>query len=155
MTSGFVARDCVFCKIVAGKLPSYRVYEDKNYIAMLDIFPNIQGQTLVIPKKHLDSYAFKLKDAELANFIAAIKKVANLLEKRLRVGRVHMVLEGTGVNHLHAKLYPALGTNKAFEQAIAEERIFFESYPGYVTTMMGPQADKKGLTELQKRITGK
>ncbi len=150
-----MANDCIFCKIVAGKMPAYKVYEDKNYIAVLDLFPNITGQTLVIPKKHLESYAFGLKDSDLREFIIAIKKVANLLEKRLKVGRIHMVLEGTGVNHLHAKLYPALGTNKAFKQAVAAERLFFESYPGYVTTLMGPQADDDKLRKLQKRITGK
>ena len=150
-----MSNDCIFCRIIAGKLPSYKVYEDKNYLAILDLFPNITGQTLVMPKRHLDSYAFGLEDSELKDFISATKRVANLLEKRLNVGRVHMILEGTGVNHLHAKLYPALGTDKAFQQAVAEERMFFESYPGYVTSMMGPQAEEKELAKLQKRITGK
>ena len=131
------------------------MYEDENYIAMLDIFPNIRGQTLVIPKKHLDSYAFRLKDAELSDFITTTKRVANLLEKKLKVERVHMILEGTGISHLHAKLYPALGTDEVFKQAIAEACVFFESYPGYVTSMMGPKADEKELKKLQTRITGK
>ncbi len=151
---GRMANDCIFCRIIEGKLPSYKVYEDKDYLAILDLFPNIVGQTLVMPKRHLDSYAFGLKDNELKEFISATKKVANLLEKRLKVGRVHMILEGTGVNHLHAKLYPTLGTDKAFQQAVAEERIFFKSYPGYVTSMMGPQADEKELARIQKRILG-
>jgi histidine triad (HIT) family protein len=150
-----VKDNCIFCKIIAGKLPSYKIYEDRNYIAMLDIFPNITGQTLVIPKKHLGSYAFKLSDAELKSFITATKKVANILEKKLHVGRVHMVFEGTGVDHLHAKLYPAIGTNEVFKQAMAEEHVFFGSYPGYVTTLMGPKADENVLRKLQKRITGK
>lgn len=150
-----MAKDCIFCRIVKGEIPSYKVYEDEGYIAILDLFPNIKGQTLVIPKKHLDSYAFRLKDVDLANFISATKRVANLLEKKLKVGRVHMVLEGTGVNHLHAKLYPALGTDEVFKQAIAEERVFFESYPGFVTTLMGPQATDKDLKALQELIVKK
>jgi diadenosine tetraphosphate (Ap4A) HIT family hydrolase len=147
-----MVRNCIFCKIVKGSAPSYKVYEDSKYVAVLDIFPNIVGQTLVMPKKHTDSYAFKLEDAELRDFIVATKKVAKLLEKRLKTGRVHMVLEGTAINHLHAKLYPALGTDRKFVQAIAEERIHFDCYPGYVTTLMGPRANDAELKGLQKRI---
>ena len=150
-----MANNCVFCRIMAGELPAYTVYEDKDYIAILDAFPNINGQTLVMPKRHTDSYAFKLKDAELREFISVTKKVANLLEKKLKVRRVHMILEGTGVNHLHAKLYPASGTDEIFKDAIAEEHVFFESYPGYVTSMVGPKANENALRRLQKLITGK
>ena len=46
--------DCVFCKIVAGEIPSYKVYEDEKYLAFLDIFPSAEGHTLVIPKKHVE-----------------------------------------------------------------------------------------------------
>lgn len=150
-----MTKECIFCRIANGSAPSYKIYEDGGCIAVLDIFPNIKGQTVVITKKHRNSYAFRLRDDELSDFIIAVKRVARLLEKKLKVGRVHMVLEGTGVNHLHAKLYPAVGTNRSFEQAMAEERVFFESYPGYVTTLMGPQADEKELKALQKWITGK
>lgn len=150
-----MVKDCIFCKIVNGTAQSYKIYEDENYIAVLDIFPNIKGQTVVISKRHRSSYAFKLGDNELSNFIATTKRVVRLLEKRLNVGRVHMILEGTGVNHLHAKLYPAVGTDKRFEQAIAEERVHFDCYPGYVTTLMGPRANDKELERLQKQITRK
>ena len=51
----------------------------------------------------------RFREVRLAKFIKAVKKVANLLEEKLNVKRVHMVFEGTGVNHLHAKLYPAIG----------------------------------------------
>ncbi len=148
-----MAEECIFCKIAKKEVPSYRIYEDNEYIAFLDIYPNIKGQSLVIPRKHLESYAFALDGKELAGIVIAAKKVSKLLEARLKVGRVHMVLEGTGVNHLHAKLYPALGTNKAFEAVIAEEKLFFEAYPGYVTTLMGPRAKDEDLKALQKQIT--
>jgi len=69
--------DCIFCRIVKGELPSYRVYEDQDYFGFLDIFPMVRGQTLLIPKKHKDSYAFALNDKELADFIVGVKKVAN------------------------------------------------------------------------------
>jgi diadenosine tetraphosphate (Ap4A) HIT family hydrolase len=149
-----MAKDCIFCRIADGTMKSYRFYEDKDYIAVLDIFPNIKGQAVVISRRHRDSYAFKLNDEELSGLVIATKRVARILERKLRVGRVHMVLEGTGVNHLHAKLYPAVGAGKAFEQAEAVKRVHFESYPGYVTTLMGPKADEKELEELQRIITG-
>lgn len=146
---------CLFCMIAKGKVPSYKIYEDRKYVAILDLFPNIKGQTLVLPKRHFDSYAFALSDKTLSDFVLATKKVALLIQKRLKAGRVHMVIEGTGVNHLHAKLYPAIGTDEKFKQAIAEERMYFESYPGYVTTLMGPQASESDLRFVQKMICGK
>jgi diadenosine tetraphosphate (Ap4A) HIT family hydrolase len=148
-----MVKDCIFCSIANGSAPSYKVYEDKMCVAVLDIFPNIKGQTVVITKKHCDSYAFSMKDKELSDFIISVKNVAKLLEERLEVGRVHMALEGTGVNHLHAKLYPAMGCDRKFKQAIAEERVFFKCYPGYVTTLMGPKADDVELRKLKEQIT--
>ncbi|MDE1855419.1 MAG: HIT domain-containing protein [Candidatus Micrarchaeota archaeon] len=147
--------DCIFCKIAAGKVPAYRIYEDKDYLAFLDIFPNIEGQSLVITKRHVESLFSKLEDKELSEFIITTKKVANLIRKRLGVARVHLVLEGTGVNHFHAKLYPSSGmTDSEFKEVIAAERVFFKEYPGYVTTLMGPQADAAALEKVQKKITG-
>ncbi len=146
---------CIFCKIVKGELPSYNVYEDRSFIGILDIYPNIKGQTLVIPKRHVPSYVFDLSNIELAELMATTKKVAKLLERKLNVGRVHIVFEGTSVNHLHAKLYPAIGTSKLFRQAIAKENIYFTSYPGFVTTMMGPRADDKELEAVRRKISGK
>ncbi|MDE1827649.1 MAG: HIT domain-containing protein [Candidatus Micrarchaeota archaeon] len=150
-----MAESCLFCRIANGEIPSYKIWEDENFYAFLDIFPNIRGQTLVIPKRHYQSDAFKLDDAVLAEFIKAIKKVAAVLEKGIDVGRVHMVLEGMGVNHLHAKLYPAIGLHqKEFEEVLAKQEIFFEEYPGYVSTLMGPKATEKELRALQKQILG-
>ena len=145
--------DCLFCKIIKGKLNSYKIYEDKDYIAILDIFPNIKGQTLVIPKKHTGSNAFNLSDKQLEEFIKVTKKVAKLLENKLEVGRVHLVLEGTGVNHLHAKLYPAIGiTSKRFKEIWAKDRIYFKKYEGYISTLTGPKASEEFLKKVQEQI---
>lgn len=144
--------DCIFCKIVAGEAPYYKVYEDEDFLSILDIFPNIKGQSVVLSKKHLQSYAFDIDDQTLKDFIIASKKTAKILEKALGVGRVHAVIEGTGINHLHAKLYPAIGSTKGFRQHIASEKRYFESYPGYVSTLMGPEASRKELEELHKSI---
>ena len=54
--------DCLFCKIIKGDIPSVKIWEDDNHIAILDAFPNTKGATLVIPKKHYDSYIFDMDD---------------------------------------------------------------------------------------------
>ena len=143
---------CIFCKIVEGKESSFKIYEDKNYIAILDLFPNIMGQTLVIPKEHIDSYAFDLPEKELCKLMKATKKVAKMLEKGLKVKRVHMVMEGTAINHLHVKLYPAIGMKSKNEKRIADDRIYFDEYKGYITTLLGPKANEKDLKEVQNKI---
>ncbi|MGC8687429.1 MAG: HIT family protein [Candidatus Micrarchaeia archaeon] len=144
--------DCIFCKIANNEAGSYKIYEDKDYIAILDIFPNIRGQTLVIPKRHIDSYAFDLPDDELCRFMATSKKVAKIIEKGLKVARVHIVLEGTAINHLHAKLYPAIGMNDKNEQHVSDEVIHFDKYPGYVTTILGPKARDDELKNVMEEI---
>ncbi len=103
--------DCIFCKIVEGEAPSHKIWEDENYLAFLSIFPNTEGTTVVIPKKHYGSYPFDLPDNVLSDLILATKKVAKLLDSKLDdVGRTAMVFEGFGVDHVHSKLFPMHGT---------------------------------------------
>jgi histidine triad (HIT) family protein len=121
--------NCIFCKIVEGSVPSYKIYEDAKYIAFLDVFPTAEGQTLVIPKNHTDSSFINVSDGELADFIVVVKKVAKILREKLKKGRINLVFEGVDVNHLHAKLYP-----------------------DYVVTSGGAKASDSALRELQKRL---
>ncbi|MDE1865573.1 MAG: HIT domain-containing protein [Candidatus Micrarchaeota archaeon] len=144
--------DCIFCRIMSGEISSYKIWEDEEFVAILDAFPNIKGQSLVISKKHIDSYLFALSEARVAEIMKAAKKVANLLEKKLAVKRVHMISEGTGVNHLHIKLYPAMGYGKGPNPpGYTPEK--FEKYPGYVTSAVGPRADEEELKAVWKEIT--
>ena len=145
-------KNCIFCKIVEGKEKSFKLHEDKKYIAILDRFPNIMGQTLVITKDHINSYAFDLSEKELCELMKVTKKVAKMLEKGLKVKRVHMVIEGTAINHLHVKLYPAIGMKSKNKKLIADDRIYFDEYKGYITTLLGPKADEKDLKEVQNKI---
>ncbi len=145
-------KEDIFCMIVKGKVPAFKIYENKDVIAILDIFPNIKGQTLVLSKKHKTGYVFDLNNKELKKFIIAIKKVVRLLEKKLKVKRVHIVFEGTGINHLHAKLYPAIGLKEKYAEVWAKEKKHFNKYEGYVTTLTGPKAKEKELKKLQEKI---
>ncbi|MBS3092041.1 HIT domain-containing protein [Candidatus Pacearchaeota archaeon] len=144
-------KDCIFCKIVNGELPSVKIWEDKDFIAVLDPNPNTKGMTLIIPKKHYDSYIFDDSDEFCKNIIIASKRVAKLLEKGLNVKRVAMVMEGMGINHAHIKLYPLYGFNAKFEEMWAKDKVFFNKYEGYISTQLGP---KVSIDELKKLADG-
>lgn len=145
-------KDCIFCKIIKGEIPSVEIWEDKNFLAILDVFPNTKGMTLIMPKKHYDSEVLKMNDKIYSDFFLATKKVANILKKGLKVNRVAMVMEGMGVNHAHIKLYPLHGVGPKFKAVWAGEKVFLKKYPGYLTTQIGPQADIKELQKIAKQI---
>ena len=128
--------DCVFCKIVDGQLPSHKIWEDKMHLAFLSIFPNTEGATVVIPKKHYPSYAFDLENEVLINLILATKKVAKLLDNVfVDVGRTGMVFEGFGVDHVHSKLFPLHGTKmKEWKPLHSNIDKYFKKYEGYISS---------------------
>lgn len=66
---------CIFCSIVKGEIPSYKIYEDKNVYAFLDIADDVEGHTLVIPKKHYENL-IEMPEDELANIMSAVKKIS-------------------------------------------------------------------------------
>lgn len=140
-------KDCIFCKIVKGEIPSVKIWENDEFIAILDKFPNVEGMTLVIPKKHFDSYVFDMDKENYSKIILAVRDVAKLLDKKLKVKRTAMVMEGLGVNHAHIKLYPIYGLDKKFEETWAKDKVFFEKYEGYISTQLGPE---KSIEELNK-----
>jgi len=145
-------KDCIFCKIVKGEIDAAKIWEDNEFLAFLDANPNTKGMTLIIPKKHYDSYAFDMPNKKYQKLLLAAKKVAKLLDKKLKVKRTAMVMEGLGINHVHIKLYPLYGIKKKFEKYIAKERKYFDKYDGYISTHTGPKADPKELKKLAKKI---
>jgi len=150
--------DCIFCKIASGEIPCHKIWEDKDYLAFLSIFPNTEGFTVVIPKKHYPSYAFDLPDDILKDLIIASKKVARLLDSKLDdVGRTALMFEGFGVDHVHSKLFPMHGTANMKEWRPIESKInkFFKKYEGYISSHDYERVDDKTLDKLAKRIRGK
>src|SRR3989338_10351294 len=143
-------KDCIFCKIVKDEIPSVKIWEDDKFIAILDKFPNVKGMTLVIPKKHFDSYVFEMNDKDYQELMLASKKVARLLDKKLKVMRTAIVMEGLGVNHAHIKLYPIHGLDKKFKETWAKEKIFFEKYEGYISTQLAPEKSIEELNKINK-----
>ena len=95
----------IFSKIIAGEIPSYKIYEDDNYYAFLDINPLAEGHTLVIPKVETD-YLFDLEDEVLANMIVFAKKVALAIVQTMVCKRVGVAVLGLEVPHAHIHLVP-------------------------------------------------
>lgn len=98
--------DCVFCKIVSGLLPHYKLFEDEDFFAILDAFPSIEGQVLIFPKKHFEGSIFDLENEGYSNFFKFSKKIAKAIQDSLNPLKVGLVVEGLEVDHLHLKLYP-------------------------------------------------
>lgn len=95
----------IFSKIIAGEIPSYKIYEDKRYYAFLDIHPLAEGHTLVIPKVECD-YLFDLKDDVLADMMVFAKKVALAIDETMECKRVGVAVLGLEVPHAHIHLVP-------------------------------------------------
>ena len=95
----------IFSKIVDGEIPAYKVAEDENYLAFLDIFPVAKGHTLVIPKKEVD-YIFDLEDELYVGLQAYAKKVAVGLKIAIPCKKVGVLVLGLEVPHAHIHLIP-------------------------------------------------
>lgn len=129
-----------------------QIWEDKDNIAILDLFPTMQGQTVLITKAHKQSDLSDMSTDEYTNLFVATKQVVNILKKGLSIKRVAMVVEGMGINHAHVKLYPLAGLERTFQEMWHKERIFFEEYKGYISTQLGPRANIAELEDLAKKL---
>ncbi len=95
----------IFTKIVNGEIPCYKIAEDENYFAFLDISPVAKGHTLVIPKKEVD-YLFDLDDDLYAGLQLFAKKIAHALKKAIPCEKVGVLVLGLEVPHAHIHLAP-------------------------------------------------
>jgi histidine triad (HIT) family protein len=147
---------CIFCEIAQGAAPAHVIWEDEKHLAFLSIFPNTEGFSVVIPKKHFPSYAFDCPDENLNELIIATKKVARLLDAKLEdVGRTGMIFEGFGVDHLHAKLFPMHGTKMVgWKPLHSSNPTYFEKYEGYISSHDYKRADDEALAKLARKIRG-
>lgn len=151
-----ICMDCIFCKIVKGEVPAYKIWEDEKHLAFLSIFPNTEGFSVVITKEHYPSYPFDLPKDVLMDLVNAAKQTAKLLDTKLEdVGRTGMIFEGFGVDHVHAKLFPMHGT-KMTEWKPLKSNVdkYFEKYEGYISSHDYKCTDNEKLAELAKKITG-
>lgn len=101
---------CIFCKIVAGEIPSYKVYEDEDVYAFLDIAPVNYGHTLVVTKKHFANME-EIPEEELCQLIKAVKKVGKAIKEGLsaagyNIGENNDPVAGQVVPHIHFHVMP-------------------------------------------------
>ncbi|MGL2994438.1 HIT family protein [Flavobacterium sp. TSSA_36] len=95
----------IFTKIVQGEIPCYKVAEDEQFLAFLDVNPNAVGHTLCIPKQEIDKL-FDLDDELYIGLMQFSKKVATALEKTIPCARIGMAVIGLEVPHAHVHLIP-------------------------------------------------
>lgn len=101
---------CLFCKIIAKKIPAEVVYEDASVIGILDIHPRSPGHTMIIPKAHAETI-FEVSDDEVGALFLAVKKMTNMLKKSFNpdgftIGINHGAASGQEVDHLHIHIIP-------------------------------------------------
>jgi histidine triad (HIT) family protein len=95
----------IFTKIVNGEIPCYKIAEDENFLAFLDVNPNAKGHTLCIPKQEINKI-FDIEDDLYLGLMAFSKKVAVALEKTVPCKRIGMAVIGLEVPHAHVHLIP-------------------------------------------------
>ena len=105
--------DCLFCKIIAKKIPALTIYENENVMAFLDIAPRAKGHTVVIPKHH-SATLVDLPEEEIGPLFSAVRSVSELLLKSLNaegltIGINHGAASGQVVGHLHVHILPRFG----------------------------------------------
>lgn len=95
----------IFTKIVNGEIPCYKIAEDENYLAFLDVNPNAKGHTLCIPKQEIN----KIFDMEEEHYLGLMKfsrKIAKAVEKSVECKRIGVAVVGLEVPHVHVHLIP-------------------------------------------------
>jgi len=100
----------IFSKIVSGEIPTYKIVENDEFLAFLDIFPLVRGHVLVVPKIEIDNF-FDLPDELLSKMILFAKPVAKAIEKSFDCNSCGMSVVGLEVPHAHLHLVPLNNSN--------------------------------------------
>ena len=112
---------CIFCNILAGKIPSHKVCEDSHTFAFLDIRPIRPGHTLVIPKAHVDHF-IDVPDGDYTPLMTATKRIARTLQAVTKPARVGLVIAGFDVPHTHVHVIPLQGFEDISARALPASR---------------------------------
>ncbi len=109
--------NCIFCQIVAGASPSYKVYEDKLFLGFLDIFPRTKGHSILIPKKH---FRWVYDVPQFGNYWDAVLKVTRAMQKAMRPQFVTYVTHGLEIPHAHIHILPRSAGETSFVPAVRQ-----------------------------------
>jgi len=116
----------IFTKIVNGEIPCYKIAEDENFLAFLDVNPNAKGHTLCIPKQEIDKI-FDIEDDLYLGLMQFSKRIAVALEKTIPCKRIGMAVIGLEVPHAHVHLIPLNGMDEMrFQNKVALTKEEFE-----------------------------
>lgn len=131
--------DCIFCKIANGEIPSVKIWEDEEHLAILDINPYAKGHTLVIPKKHSE-WVWDISDKDYIRYMKIVKYLANVLRKAFDTEWVEEVIAGVGVSHSHIHLLPRQKNDGLGEIPIKP---------------ISPKPSEREMKEIAEKIRGK
>lgn len=117
---------CIFCSIIQGDIPAYKIWEDAHFFVFLDIHPLQKGHTLLIPKNHTEE-VFDLSNELYVNLFSTAQKLSKPLREAMGSKKIGLVIEGFGVAHAHIHLIPInnpheLDPNKAYNATEEELR---------------------------------
>src|SRR5690554_826707 len=99
------SKECLFCQIIEGLSPSYKVYEDNYYLAFLDSKPIREGHILLVPKEHFD-YVFDMPDEGYLLLFGKAKDLSHSLQRALNAQRIGLLISGIAIPHVHLHLLP-------------------------------------------------
>jgi len=127
----------IFIKIVNGEIPCFKITEDENFLAFLDVNPNAKGHTLCIPKREIDKI-FDIEDDLYVGLMQFSKKVAIALEKAVSCKRVGMAVIGLEVPHAHVHLIPLNEMDEMrFQNKVKLEKEEFEALAKSIQSHLG------------------
>ena len=129
-------KDCVFCGIVAGVKNGEKVWEDEEFLAVLDINPCARGHLLVIPKKHY-RWVWDMEKEEYLRYMEKVRYLANVLRKAFGTGCVQEAIVGVDVIHSHVHLLP---------------RVDGDGLGGLPVSPMTPKLSEEEMREIRDKI---
>lgn len=129
--------ECIFCKIAKGEMPSYKIYEDREFFAFLDIRPLNPGHTLVIPKAH---YRWVWDMPNIGRYYEAVQKIARAIKEELKTDYVVSMVFGEEVPHAHVWLVP---------------RFNGDGHGGAINLINVKQISKEEMESIAKRLSSR
>ena len=113
--------ECLFCRLVCGDLPSYRVYEDESFVVLLTIHPVNAGHVLVVPRAHIESF-YEVEDALYAPLMLLVKRMAQAIGAVFTPLQVVMETSGVGNRHVHIHVLPVYGLYDRVPREVMERQ---------------------------------
>lgn len=118
---------CIFCEIINGNIPSYKVYEDDDILAILDISQTTYGHTLVMPKKHYETL-LDMPDEEVSKLMVKVKQIANMIVKKTDAKGCNILnntneVAGQTVMHAHVHIIPRYKDDDSVKFEFSENKI--------------------------------